>query len=154
MAKVIFCVGKKELLDVIEPLWLQLIEHHQKVACNFPHAHDKPMYAVRKTELLEVANGGNIRVELARDEEVGEYVGYCVTTLDKEKIGEIQSLFVKQEYRKQGVGDTFMRNAVAWLKENGANSKRLVVGEGNEGVLDFYRRYNFLPRRLVLESVE
>ncbi|MBP2644494.1 MAG: hypothetical protein H6Q67_2381, partial [Firmicutes bacterium] len=32
--------------------------------------------------------------------------------------------------------------------------KRLVVGEGNEGVLDFYRRYNFLPRRLVLESVE
>nr|WP_282433378.1 GNAT family N-acetyltransferase [Desulfosporosinus sp. FKA] len=80
-----------------------------------------------------------------------EPIGYCVTTIDND-IGEIESLFVDEAYRKMGLGTVLMERALNWLEQNSITKKRLNVAVGNEQVLNFYRRFGFHPRTIILEQ--
>ena len=94
-----------------------------------------------------------IRVNLVKDKDTGQYIGYCVSTINKEMIGEIDSLYVEKEYRKHGIGNELMERALEWLDKNKVKSKIVVVGDGNENVIDFYNHYGFHTRKIVLEQV-
>jgi ribosomal protein S18 acetylase RimI-like enzyme len=68
--------------------------------------------------------------------------------VNSEKIGEIESIFVCEAFR--GVGDSLIKNALAWMDQKGAETKTVEVSVGNEPAFDFYGRYDFLPRKTVL----
>jgi ribosomal protein S18 acetylase RimI-like enzyme len=51
------------------------------------------------------------------------------------------------------IGNELMKRALEWLDTNRVKSKRVVVAEGNEKVIDFYNHYGFYIRRIVLEQV-
>ena len=111
-------------------------------------------FATRKKQLLEKSRGNTIRIDLARDEDLGEFVGYCVSTISEERQGEIDSIYIKPDYRRFGIADNLMKRALHWMDEQLITKRILVVGAENEEVLGFYSKYGFHPRNIVLEQVQ
>jgi ribosomal protein S18 acetylase RimI-like enzyme len=125
-----------------------------ELSANFKQHYQGMTFEKRKADLQSKAAGGEMRVDLAIDEASGTNVGYCVSSLNKEKLGEIESIFVDLHYRGVGVGDSLMKKALCWMNQKGAVAKIVEVGVGNEQALGFYARYGFLPRKTVLRQVK
>ncbi len=150
MGTVDFIRGGAEILDEVEPLWRKLNKHHQGKSTYFAEHFARFTFAERRQDLEHKAEVGALLVEIARDRETGDHAGYCVSSVDGEGVGEIDSLFVEADYRGRGVGDLLISRALAWLEERGARDTKIVVAYGNEEVLAFYARYGFYPRTYVL----
>jgi diamine N-acetyltransferase len=141
-------------LEIIRSLWIKLKEHHKSFSHYFKDHYAGFTFEQRKQGLVDKSRGGDLRLDLARDQKTGEYIGYCVSTLTGEKLGEIESIYIEPPYRRSGVGDGLMQRALQWMDNNQAKKKILGVAEGNENVFAFYRRYGFYPRITVLEQKE
>jgi ribosomal protein S18 acetylase RimI-like enzyme len=150
MEDVAFVTGGAELLATVGPLWEELREHHAKASKDFSHEIRAKTFRQRTEELLENAGAGLLRVDIAYSAEGA--VGYCVATLKEDLSGEIDSIFVKEDHRSQGIGSHLMLRALEWLDLLGCEKKTLSVVYGNEKALDFYREFGFYPRRIVLEQ--
>jgi RimJ/RimL family protein N-acetyltransferase len=133
-------------LGIIRPLWDKLNAHHITVSKYFKDTRAVTTFDMRKKQLMEKSYQGALRIDLARDAVTKEYIGYCVTSVDPEKQGEIESIYVEKDYRLSGIGDSLMTRALAWLETVTEKKTILTVAEGNEGVFAFYRRHNFYPR--------
>ena len=133
-------------LDIIRPLWQKLNQHHLANSKYHKDSRAATTFDMRKTQLLEKSRQGALRIDLAKDSNTKEYVGYCVTTINQEKQGEIESLYIETDYRGMGIGDSLMTRALGWLKTMSVKKTILGVAEGNESVFPFYRRYNFYPQ--------
>lgn len=59
------------------------------------------------------------------------------------KVGFIESIGVKKEYRKKGVASQLLEQAVAWFKEQGYAEIDLNVFSFNEDAIKFYEKHNF-----------
>jgi RimJ/RimL family protein N-acetyltransferase len=137
-------------LDIIRPLWEKLNAHHITVSKYFKDSRAATTFDMRKKQLMEKSYQGALRIDLARDEDTKEFIGYCVTSVNQEKQGEIESIYVEKDYRLLGIGDSLMTRALGWLETVTVKKTILGVAEGNEGVFAFYQRHNFYPRVTVL----
>lgn len=148
-----FVTGGIELLDFVQPLWESLNEHHEINSSYFKENFINFKFQVRKNKFLKNSDL-EIKVDLIKALDKELYVGYCISTINKESIGEIDSIFVEKEYRKYGLGDKLMVRALEWLNSNQVKTKIIGVAEGNEDVLEFYKKYGFYKRRVVLEEIK
>lgn len=142
-----------EQIDVIKPLWNKLRDHHGKLSTHFPEIYANTVFEERKKKLLKKSEKGTLRIDTARNKETGELIGYCISSISDELVGEVDSIYLEKEYRSFGIGDKLMERSLNWMDDSGVKSKKIVVAVGNEDLLSFYRRYNFLPRHLVLEQI-
>lgn len=140
-------------VELIRPLWVQLNDHHRINARAFRSQYEQMTFDDRKVYLEKVAATASFRIDLARDRETGRHVGYCVSSLSKEKAGEIESIYVEAGYRSQGVGTALISRALEWLDAGGSVRNRVSVSDGNEGAFVFYRKFGFFPRLTVLEQI-
>ncbi|WP_369699122.1 GNAT family N-acetyltransferase [Paenibacillus silviterrae] len=46
-----------------------------------------------------------MQILIAVDDQSGTYIGYSISTISKENEGELDSLFLLEQYRSQGIGD-------------------------------------------------
>ena len=138
--------GSYELLDRVEPLWEELIAFHIGIEGPFSSELTERTFDKRKKELIDSAK--ILYVEIVSDM---TDVGYCISSIDGYGKGEIDSLYVKKEYRSKGLGNKLTESALQWLDENNAKRKVVVVFEGNTGALAFYQRFGFQPRNVELE---
>jgi diamine N-acetyltransferase len=141
-------------LDQIGPLWQKLNDHHRERS---PHhaAHYVGMtFEVRKKHLLEKSQKGSMRIDIARDADTHETVGYCVSTVSENHQGEIDSIFIEQDYRRHGIGDRLMKRALGWMNELCITQRMVEVAAGNEEVFAFYHWYGFYPKSTILRTVE
>ncbi len=146
--------GDQSLLDRVKVLWEALNQCMGERSIYFK-AHFLAMtFEKRKADLLKKASSGSMRVDIAAVESTGEAVGYLVSSVNSEKLGCVESIFVSEAYRGLGVGDTLMKNALAWMDKNGAAEKIVEATVGNEQVFGFYGRYGFLPRQTLLKQVK
>ena len=154
MAEMEYTHTDEQGLDLIAGLWQKLLEYHKSLSQHFSKHLDKMTFDLRKKGLLEKSRGGAIRIDLARDTDMGEFVGYCVSTVSGDRQGEIESIYIEPDYRGLGIGDNLMKRALRWMDEYPVTKKVLGVGAGNEEVFEFYSRYSFYPRTTVLEQIE
>lgn len=140
-------------LDGIASLWQKLNAMHAGQSSAFAPAYQRKTFAERKKEILAKARGKALMVHAAKETGSGAIIGYCVNIAGDGE-GEVESLYVEPEFRHAGVGDVFMKRAVAWMDSLGVSRKKILVYAGNEGVMKFYQRYGFRPRYIVLEQVE
>ncbi len=90
-------------------------------------------------------------MELMLDQ-LGNAIGYCISTIDREQIGEIDSLFVLPEWRGMALGHTLITRSLNWLREQGVQRTRLSVAAGNEQVFGSYAKHGFFPAKIILEQ--
>lgn len=134
-------------------LWKKIRRHHRDHSTHFKKQIDEMTWEERKRELLEISAKGGLLVELVKETTKGVIVGYCLTSLDKEKHGEIESIYLEPDYRGQGIGMKLIEGALAWLDSRGALQIQLSIGAGNEEVIGFYRLFGFEIRATIMERV-
>ena len=147
-----FITGGEELLDSVQPLWEKLNNYHQINSSNFPDKFKNLTFDMRKKKFMNDAYP-ELRIDLVKDQENNAFVGYCISTITMDLIGEIDSLYIEPEYRKFGIGDKLMSRSLEWLDSKNVRTKIIGVAEGNEQVFDFYKKYGFYERRTILEQV-
>jgi diamine N-acetyltransferase len=141
-------------LDLIADLWWKLRLHHKAHAPEyFIEQYEKMPWNFRKQMLLDKAKNGAIRIDLAQDKDTNTLIGYCVSSVSDKKVGEIESIYVEETYRKLSIGAALMEKALSWLENQKADRIILSVGAGNEAVFGFYRRCGFYPRTTILEKI-
>lgn len=136
-------------LSEIEPLWVQLNAHHHDQSPAFRSAYASRTWFQRRAELLDKAHQGHLLILVARNA-LG-LVAYCVTSVSQSGVGELDSLFVSDSARNNGLGHTLVTRALAWMDRCGARTKRVVVYSGNERAQGLYARFGFVPRQVVME---
>ncbi|SCG86695.1 GNAT family N-acetyltransferase [Methanobacterium congolense] len=144
--------GNEKDLDLIQPLWEKLRQHHQKKSEHFQNHYQNFDFQERKEDLLKKSAEGSMRVDLAEDPK-NRVVGYCVSSLSTELEGEIDSIYVDEAWRSEGIGSRLMERALEWMDENHVKKRRILVANGNEEALEFYERYGFYHRATVLEQI-
>ena len=108
----------------------------------------------RRKVLLQKAATGEMRVDVAVDKNACRSVGYCVSSVNEDKTGEIESIFVAKDYRGLGIGASLLKAALAWMDSKGLEKKIVSVGAGNEQSFGFYERFGFRVRKTELEQTE
>ena len=81
------------------------------------------------------------------ENEIGQIVGYvtyfyCYYTWVGKSM-YIDDLFVKQNYRKNGIGTLLMRSVIDYAKESGCHKLRWQVSNWNQPAIDFYKKLGF-----------
>lgn len=142
--------GGAELLDRVEPLWLQLRRHHAELAPRWSSGLLSSTFEERRKELLN-KSGGGLLVLIATH--AGEDIGYCVSTIAADGNGEVDSLYVIPSHRGRGAGHAMMSKTLAWFASRSAQSIAVEVISGNDAAERFYARYGFAQRtvRLLLQ---
>jgi len=143
--------GQIEDLDLVKPLWEKLNSLHESLSPNFKERFQKMNWDKRKSNLI--SKTGKLLLEYVIDNKNDKIVAYCISTIEKEneKVGEIDSIFVEKELRKSGIGKQLMDNAINWLISQNTETQKLLVGVGNEKVIDYYKQFDFHPLHIVLQ---
>lgn len=132
----------QENLHLIKDLWEKLRLVHLFGSSHFKEYYQNFTFEDR-CEKFKLISSNNILIEVLFDGSIA--VGYCISTIEKGK-GEIESLFIDENYRNMGFGKTFIQNGIKWLKGKSAKKIMLAVAEGNEKVLGFYQSCGFFHR--------
>ena len=64
----------------------------------------------------------------------------------------MESLFVDEAYRSEGIGTAPVRMGLAWTDFWRVVRKRVSAGNGNEAAWTFYRKSGFYPRMTLPEK--
>ncbi len=139
----------KERIDELKPLWEKFKQHHCVNSKYFRQYYEKRTFEIWKEELLKRSR--ELKIDLVTDEEKKRIIGYGVTLIDNEGVGEVFSLFVEDEQRGKKLGDKLVERGLAWLDTNNVSKIYIVVSFGNEKVLSLYERFGFYPRVMRLE---
>ena len=151
MVNVTYVCGNHSLIDRIVTLWEELNKQHLSLSPYFKDYYRTLTFEDRKRSIQQKALGGEIRVDLALNDS-GKPIGYCITSIDRTLTGQIDSIFVDQQCRGQGIGTLLMEKALNWLKVKGAKKNIVSIAVGNEQAYVFYEQFGFFPRRTMLEQ--
>lgn len=146
-------IGGLELLPQVKTLWEGLREHHSNISKNFSQSIRKRSFEDRVADFEGKASNHIFRIELIKIYATRSHIGYCISSLSNELVGEIESIFIEEDYRGLHIGDMLMKNALNWMDEHNAKTKRISVMAGNN-VLKFYEKYGFKVRSHILEIID
>jgi len=66
---------------------------------------------------------------------------------------EVDSLAVRAQYRRAGVGRALMERAERWAADHGLNEVELNVWEFNQGAIAFYEELGYVTERRQMRRV-
>ncbi len=142
--------GEGELIDRVQPLWLELQQHHAGINQLWRAQVLAATFERRADGLLRKAvNGCLVLVATA----AGHDLGYCICTVDEQRQGEVDSIYVATDFRGRGIGHKLLREAMQWLAGRQASSIVVEVLSGNEGAMRLYQEFGFYPRTVLLRHV-
>ncbi|UCE05847.1 MAG: GNAT family N-acetyltransferase [bacterium] len=145
--------GGAELLDLVKPFWEKLQAYHASVSKYFSQDIDEYAFAQRKKGLLKKVMNGKLKVDIVKCLENGNIIGYCISTIDADNVGEIESIFVEEAYRGNRIGEALMKNAIEWFDDNHVEVRKLYIVYGNDSVIELYKKYGFYPLNIVFRQI-
>ena len=138
-------------LDYVKELWEKLKHQHQSKARYFFQEYENVVFENRKEKLLKKSEKGFLRVDLALDSSNEEVVGYCISSISNE-IGEIDSLYVEENFHSMGIDDNLMKRALTWMDSEGVENRKVKLFAGNDDTIQFYSHYGFHPIQIILKQ--
>lgn len=130
----------------IKGLWEGLRKFHEEKSIHFKRDFQKLTFEERIKRITEsIREGEKIKIYIARDKSNNEKAGYCIGSITKDNNGKVDSLFVREEYRNDKIGDKLIERTLNWLERNNVEGITIGVAAGNESVFSFYKRYGFYP---------
>jgi GNAT superfamily N-acetyltransferase len=146
MSTIEYSEGGTELLDIVGPLWKKLTVHHAGISACFGDEFRSMSFVDRKADLLEKGSIGTLHIVLAKATRPEQYVGYGIGAVTPQKTGEIESLFVEDDFRGRKIGSELVGRLVDWMDKEKVVSKSVPVAVGNEEAYNFYKQWGFYPR--------
>lgn len=150
---VTFTLRGVDCLDLLEPLWLDLFDHHHSVGdAGFPTIDRSESWPRRRRLYEQLFAEPGTFVVLA--EQGGEPVGYALchlrigpddTWTTGDVIGEVETLVLSPTVRGAGLGTALLDAAEAELARRSADDVMIAVMAGNDRVEEFYRRRGMKP---------
>lgn len=137
----------KDKIDLLKPLWEKLRDYHQQHSIHFADRFKAFNFETRIEGLLK-KDGLHLLVA----KKGASLIGYCISSIDQNE-GDIESLYLKPEFRKLGAGNVLISESMKWLKGQGVDSISVTVAAGNESVLDFYRSHGFELSTLKMKTI-
>lgn len=137
-------------LNLMKPLWEKLNSIHLSKSVYFKSKYEKFTFDQRMIPILKKAEKGIIKLDLLLDSDSINYVGYCLSSI-KDSSGEIESIYIEKEYRKQKLGDKLMKSALKWFKANAITNIEINVVYANDEALPFYEHYGFHIANYILK---
>jgi GNAT superfamily N-acetyltransferase len=135
--------GGIELLPRVETLWYELKEHHRKIDPSFPDM-STPSFELRLSGLKE--KGKELLVDCVLRKSNGLDIGYCFSIIDRNDVGEIESLYIQEAFRGQGIGKDLVMRALLWMDQKCVTARRVSVLSGNREAIRFYEHFGFRSR--------
>ena len=141
-----------EHIDRIRPLWEKLIQANAANSPYFADYYGTFEFEIRKGFLQEkLDNGAAMYTAVLVDREKKQDAGFVTVTYNRDtSFGEIEMLYLLEEYRGQGIGTELLRAMMDALEREGVRQVSLSVQKGNPAVR-LYRRVGF---RIVRETEE
>ncbi|MEX2442497.1 MAG: GNAT family N-acetyltransferase [Alkalispirochaeta sp.] len=137
-------------IDTIAPLWRKLNAHHARHSPDFSEVfrgidfESRIRRLRRHRKLLRV-----IVADVPGGGPVGYAIGSITDTYDTQR-GELDSMYVEEEWRGQGIGRELTSSILNWLDGSGITNIIIAVAAGNEEAIEFYGRLGFAPRAITL----
>ena len=148
---VILKTGDHSSLSEIKELWEELNQLHFKKSPDFKNHYGAFTFEAREQSLLATAARGKLFVVIAFLNEIK--IGYCVSSV-VDDVGEIDSIYIKPDYRNNHIGSILLESSLNLIKENCVKSIKIAVSVGNEEVFGFYAKYGFKPRLTILQTTD
>ena len=131
------------MLDELSELWDELRLYQLERSTDFKWHYESFTFHDRKKPLLLCADRGKLFIVIAYHD--GVKIGYCISSV-VDGVGEIESIYVKTDYRKQNIGNGLMSKSIEWIKTYDVRKVMVKVVTGNEDAMGFYSRFGFKPR--------
>jgi aminoglycoside 6'-N-acetyltransferase I len=140
--------------EVLLAFWLELIEHHRRLA-----PADPPAPALREVLGQEIRRGlARARCQVLLAERQGRAVGFLFAEVepggsgaDPSPLGWIHELWVVPEERRRGVGSALCAEADAFFRAREVRRVSVRVESGNADALEYWARRGFADRARILE---
>jgi diamine N-acetyltransferase len=140
-----FKAGSSDLLGSCGTLWELFINNQSQNAEKMSVGVEEYIRHLRDEGLVQKTRDGKLHVQLVFVNAESNPIAFCISSLTKESVGEVEVLFVLESYQGNKLGKQLFENALVWLEQEGAIEQRLAVSVGNEKVFNFYAKYGFLP---------
>lgn len=96
----------------------------------------------------ELSNGDSAFYFLFSDEKIAGYMKVNTGEAQSEQMGEnsfeVERIYIKQKYHKQGLGKSLIKKAIDLAREQNKESIWLGVWERNENAIAFYKKLGFV----------
>lgn len=118
---------------------------------------DKKEWSKHMEKVFEdFAKQENSEIYVAEDENrsfVGYlFVGESKNTMTGKSSGFIYDIFVKEEFRRKGIGKTLTKKAESYCRERGYSRISLMVSEHNQPALKLYAAMGFKKDQIYMEK--
>ena len=145
-------MGRRYVEPVLK-MWLDLLELTSKV--NARYTLSSRAVSEQRKFFAKHADNPNTYcyVALAGDEPVGFVNGYLILpskVFIQEEIGMLENLFVKDDYRRQGIGHQLVRVSYEWFDRFGIREVYVNVVPANETSFHFWSAMGFDVHKLTM----
>lgn len=131
----------------IRPLWERLIQANAANSPYFADYYGTFEFSVRKSFLQEkLDSGAAMYTAVLVDRDKKQDAGFVTVTYNREtSFGEVEMLYLLEEYRGQGMGKKLFKMALSCLDINCIRERKLCVTYGNEAAMRLYQSFGFYP---------
>ena len=136
-------------INEIKELWKELNLLMSKKTVNYKETYESKEFNERIKPYVDKVQKGKYLITIAKSD--SNKVGYCISSVNEMLIGEVDSIYVKDEYRGYNIGEHLMKEAVDFFETNNVKKQILVVTYGNDEVMKFYNKFGFYATKIELE---
>jgi ribosomal protein S18 acetylase RimI-like enzyme len=149
-----YVYGGMELFEETIPLRLKLLEYHSRLSRHFASCYSPARIEGTKPFLAECSGRGCLQIVLAKHAPTARNVGFCISTLKVENVGQIFAICVDDEFKNRGIGTALSARALAWLRSRHPKHLEVPILYENTRVRSFYERLGFMPETIILREVK
>lgn len=140
----------KEDLEEVNELLTEFIQDERKYDSNINQKY------VVKNYYDQFINNSECCIIVAKsyDKIVGYGFGFIENSgeIYENKVAKLDAVFVKTEYRKQGIANEIIKYFTNWAKEKEAKYINLTVCKANEDARKLYEKQGFETEKLILKK--
>ena len=138
--------AKRKDINAIVKLDMALADYHRKF--DEYYKSGKEMKKGFKKRLLKNFGRRNFKVLVAKNR--NKILAYGIGSIEKpklyakpKKIGKITNLYVKEKYRRRGIGKQIFDKFLEWFKSRNIKHVELSVDARNQIAISAYKKYGF-----------
>ena len=136
-------LDKQELFR-LKFLWLKNSRYHSDKSEYFNDSFDASMFQKRVYSWNRAAS---LIITVAQKDE--NIIAFCISSI-YEEYGNIESLFVRSDFRKQGIGKRLVLKHIDWFHKNNCQRIEVSTVYHNQEAIEFYKSVGMFPKTITM----